>query len=161
MSVLTQGTNIYFLDLTASGGPAVVRVKGATAHNPGGNPAGQIDDTDLDETKAKQYKRGLQDPGQASLTIKADPAEPSHIRLHELLSGPEIVIAVGWADGTDAPEVNTEGNGFNFPNTRTWYTYSAYVADFPFDFQSEALVNTQISLQRSGAGKWIKKGATP
>jgi hypothetical protein len=32
------------------------------------------------------------------------------------------------------------------------------VADFPFDFAINAVVQTALSIQRSGSGKWLKKG---
>lgn len=81
MSVLTQGTKVYFIDPDSL---EVVAVQCATAFNPGGQPADQIEDTCLEELVARTYKRGLRTPGQASLTINADPQYASHVRLHEL-----------------------------------------------------------------------------
>lgn len=104
MSVLSQGTQIYFLDPETS---LVVAVECATAFSPGGAPADQIEDTCL-ESSTRTYRRGLRTPGQASLTINADPTNSSHIRLHELSEDDtvdSIKWVVGWSDGTVAPGV--------------------------------------------------------
>ena len=56
MSVLTQGTQIYFIDPEFdSNGPGVREVECATTFTPGGNPADQIEDTCLSDT-SRSYK---------------------------------------------------------------------------------------------------------
>lgn len=78
MAILAQGTQIYALvpSRDSSGSPTgdheVIEVECATAFNPGGNPADQIETTCLSET-VRRYLRGLRTPGQASLTLNADP----------------------------------------------------------------------------------------
>lgn len=163
MSILTQGTQVYGLMPPASGtGPfTVVEVECATAFNPGGSPKEQIEDTCL-SSKERTYKPGLRTPGQASLTINADPNNASHIRLHQLSEADgdtTIKWAVGWSDGTAAPTVSAEGDDFELPASRTWFIYEGYVADFPFDFAANAVVSTAVSIQRSGGSAWIKKTA--
>lgn len=158
MSVLTQGTHIFFKDPAGSTGGSIVRVRKATALNPGANPADQIEETDLEETNSKQYRRGLRTPGQATMTVNATPSEPSHVRLSELAEGDEDTVLewfVGWSDGTEEPTI-TAGEVV-LPTTRTWYKFQAYVSDFPFDFQGNTLVATQVTMQRSGKGEWIAK----
>tara|TARA_R110001583_G_scaffold18501_4_gene73555 strand:- start:4940 stop:5425 length:486 start_codon:yes stop_codon:yes gene_type:complete len=158
MSVLTQGTHIFFKDPAAEAGSEMVRVRKATAFNPGASPADQIEETDLEETNSKQYRRGLRSPGQATMTVNATPSEPSHIRLSELAEGDDDLVLewyVGWADGTAVPTV-TAGE-VTLPTTRTWYKFEAYVSDFPFDFQGNTLVATQVTMQRSGQGVWTPK----
>ncbi|MCO7246360.1 phage tail tube protein [Halomonas sp. Mc5H-6] len=164
MSVLTQGTHVFFLDRNAEGGPAIVRLRKATAFNPGTNPADQIEDTDLEETNSRTYLRGLRTPGQASFTVNATPKEPSHIRLHEMAEGDEAEVVewfVGWSDGTDLPTYDSQTDEVTLPTGRTWYRFAAYVSDFPFDFQTNALVATNCSLQRSGGGTWVPKAEVP
>ncbi len=84
MAILAQGTQIYALvpSRDSSGTPTgdyeVIEVECATAFNPGGNPADQIETTCLSET-VRRYLRGLRTPGQASLTLNADPRNSSHI----------------------------------------------------------------------------------
>lgn len=163
MSILTQGTQVYALVKPVSGtGPlTVMEVECATAFNPGGSPKEQIEDTCL-SSKERTYKPGLRTPGQASLTINADPNNASHIRLHQLSEedgDTTIQWAVGWSDGTAAPTLNTAGDDFELPETRTWFVFGGYVADFPFDFAANAVVSTAVSIQRSGGSAWIKKVA--
>lgn len=163
MSILTQGTQVYALVPPATGtGPLnVMEVECATAFNPGGSPKEQIEDTCL-SSKERTYKPGLRTPGQASLTINADPNNASHIRLHQMSEADgdtTVKWAVGWSDGTAAPTLNTEGDDFELPESRTWFVYEGYVADFPFDFAANAVVSTAVSIQRSGGSAWIKKTA--
>lgn len=114
MSILTQGTQVYALmpPLTGAGPSTVMEVECATAFNPGGAPKEQIEDTCL-SSKERTYKPGLRTPGQASLTVNADPSNASHIRLHQLSEADgdtTIKWAVGWSDGTAAPGVTAAGS---------------------------------------------------
>lgn len=157
MSKLTKGTVIYFLDPADD---SVTAIDCATNFNPGGNPKAQIEDTCL-ESDVRTYKPGLATPGQATITINADPTNASHIRLFELAtsnieSEQSLQFAVGWSDGTAPPTADTAGH-MNLPNTRTWFTFTGYVSDFPFDFALNSVVTSQVTVQRSGAGNWIAK----
>ncbi|MBA1206536.1 phage tail tube protein [Pseudomonas fulva] len=161
MSILTQGTQVYALVASASGNGAlaVMEVECATAFNPGGSPKEQIEDTCLSSNE-RTYKPGLRTPGQASLTINADPNSPSHIRLHQLSEAngdTTLKWAVGWSDGTAAPTINAAKDDFELPTSRTWFVFEGYVADFPFDFAANTVVSTAVSIQRSGGSAWIKK----
>lgn len=159
MSKLSQGTQVYFIDPEFdSSGPGVRVVECATAFNPGGAPADQIEDTCLEAT-TRTYKPGLRTPGQASLTINADPENESHMRLHQLSEtdpSPTLKWAVGWSDGTAAPTLDSSGD-FELPTTRTWFVFEGYVSDFPFDFAANAVVTSAVTIQRTGGSSWIKK----
>ena len=161
MSILSQGTNIYVLDPNG-GTPAVLKVECATSFSPGGDPADQIEDTCL-ESFERSYMPGLRTPGQASMGLNADPTNESHLTLYGLSreNPPQVLkFAVGWSDGTDAPTLATiPADGFELPTTRTWFTFEGYISDFPFDFAQNAVVTTEVSIQRSGDSAWIKKGA--
>lgn len=115
MSVLTQGTQVYVLapKVGAPGTFEVLNIECATAFDPGGSPAEQIEDTCLEEVNARSYKRGLRTPGQASLTLNADPRNLSHLRLHQLSESNDdraLQFAVGWSDGVGiAPTVGAPG----------------------------------------------------
>lgn len=157
MSILTQGTHVFFIDPADD---SVVQVKGATAFNPGGAPSDQIETTALEDFDRK-YKKGMRTPGQASLTIQADPSEPSHVRLHELSESNDqteqiVKWVVGWSDGVTPPTVDVGGD-WTLPTTRTWYEFEGYVSDFPFDFALNTVVTTQVTIQRSGGSAWTKK----
>jgi hypothetical protein len=156
MSKLTQGTQIYFIDPTND---EVVEITGVTNFNPGGAPSDQIETTSLTDT-AKTFMRGLRTPGTASLEINADPTNASHIRLHELFLDDtieSIPFAVGWSDGTSDPEYDSDG-AFDITGAtdRTWYVFDGYVADFPFDFSTNSVVKTSISIQRTGNATWTE-----
>ena len=159
MSVLTQGTQIYFIDPEFdSNGPGVREVECATTFTPGGNPADQIEDTCLSAT-SRSYKPGLRTPGQATLGLNADPENESHVRLHQLSEtdpSPTLKWAVGWADGTSVPTLDSSGD-FDLPTDRTWFVFEGYVSDFPFDFAANTVVTTQAAIQRSGGSAWIRK----
>lgn len=162
MSILAQGTQIYALVPTVAN-PAimeVIEIECATAFTPGGNPADQIETTCLSE-KVRSYMRGLRTPGQASLTLNADPRNASHVRLYQLSEDDTIesvAWVVGWSDGTGiAPTVSTDGDDFELPPTRTWFLFDGYVSDFPFDFAANTVVTTAATIQRSGGSAWIRK----
>lgn len=115
MSILSQGTQIYAL-VPTSGNPSifeVMEIECATAFSPGGNPADQIETTCLSET-VRSYMRGLRTPGQATLSLNADPRNASHVRLHQLSEDDSIESirwVVGWSDGKGiAPNVGTSGS---------------------------------------------------
>ncbi len=153
MAVLAQGTQIYFIDPADD---SVTAVECATTFSPGGAPADQIETTCL-EDRTRAYMRGLRTPGQASMTINADPRNESHIRLHELSEDDtveSIKWAVGWSDGTADPTVDSSGD-FVLPTTRTWFIFEGYVSDFPFDFASNSVVTTALTIQRSGGSAWV------
>ena len=89
------------------------------------------------------------------------------MRLFELSQAdpsPVIDFVLGWSDGpvdidgmqTSLPTLNSNGE-FELPSDRTWFMFRGYVADFPFDFASNVLVSSTVSIQRSGRGYWIKK----
>lgn len=160
MAMLSQGTEIYFIDPEYdSNGYGVREIDCATTFNPGGNPADQLETTCLSDT-TRSYEPGLRTPGQAAIGINADPRNASHIRLYELSQDdPQLTLkfAVGWSDGIGiAPTVDSNGE-FVLPTTRTWFTFSGYVADFPFDFSQNTVVKSDISVQRSGGSSWVKK----
>ncbi|NWN92297.1 phage tail protein [Marinobacter adhaerens] len=161
MSILSQGTNVYVLDPNG-GTPKVLKVECATSLSPGGDPADQIEDTCL-EAHERSYKPGLRTPGQATMGLNADPKNDSHLTLYNLSRqnpSPVLKFAVGWSDGTDAPTISSGSDDFDLPETRTWFTFQGYIADFPFDFSQNTVVTTELSIQRSGGSNWIKKGAT-
>lgn len=156
MSILTQGTQVFMID--PDDPMTVVKIPGVTALNPGGNPRDQIEDTDLEDTTSRKYKKGLGTPGQASMTVNADPQKPAHVRLYELANDDQdrnIQFVVGMSDGTEPPTV--ADGAFTLPTTRSWFGFEGYVSDFPMDFATNSVVSSQVSIQRSGGGAWTKK----
>ena len=154
MAKLAQGTQIYFIDTDST----IITVSSATAFSPGGAPADQIEATGLEDFD-RVYEPGLRTPGQASMTINADSENASHILMHDLSEinpPPTLKWAVGWSDGTAPPTVDVDDE-FVLPETRTWFTFQGYIADFPFDFALNTVVTSSVSIQRSGGSAWVPK----
>ena len=135
MAMLSQGTQIYALVPTVAN-PAifeVIEVECATAFNPGGNPADQVEVTCLSD-RVRKYLRGLRTPGQASLTLNVDPRNASHVRLHQISEDDSIESirwVVGWSDGTDiSPTVGVAGAlaAIELTNGGSGYTTAPTVA---------------------------------
>lgn len=135
MAILAQGTQIYAL-VPSAANPSlfeVMEVECATAFNPGGNPADQVEVTCLSD-RVRKYLRGLRTPGQASLTLNVDPRNASHVRLHQLSEDDSIESirwVVGWSDGTDiVPTVGVAGAlaAIELTNGGTGYTTAPTVA---------------------------------
>jgi len=170
MAINAQLSNIYMLVRKldpATGKPLtpkqleVVEIGCPTTFSPGGNPADQIEITCLSDS-TRRYMPGLRTPGQASMTILVDPKDSTHLRMHQLTESDDaedkdIVFAVGWSDGKDAPSVNATDDDFSLPATRTWFVFRGYFSDFPFDFAQNTAVSTQVTIQRTGAAQWIAK----
>jgi len=157
MAKITQGTQIYFIDTDSN--ETITEITGVTNFNPGGNPADQIETTPL-SAGVRSYVAGLRTPGQASMTINADPTDTSHITLHghsESDPQPVLKFAIGWSDGTADPSSVDSNGDFVLPTSRTWITFSGYIADFPFDFSQNTVVTSNLSIQRSGAATLTAK----
>ena len=172
MAKKTQGSDLFALlpVLDSSGEPTavreVVKIGCITNFNGGDNTADQIDISCL-SGRSRRFLKGLRSAGQATFNINADPTDASHIRLHTAFESDdeaydEISFTLGWSDGSAAPTAAQNSDGdyeFNYPSTRTWYTINGYVANFPFDFQQNTVVQTNVSIQKSGRGYWVPKGA--
>ena len=156
MAVLTQGTQIYYVDPDDN---SVDEVVCATAFNLGGNPADQIETTCLSAYE-RTYVSGLRTPGAASLSINPDEETYDvHYEMFELSQrdpSPVLQFAIGWSNGTAAPTVDTNGD-WVIPSTRTFLTFEGYISDFPFDFGQNTVVNGEVTIQRSGAPTWHRK----
>lgn len=145
MAKLTQGTQLYFVDPDDF---SIVEVECATAISGIEAARDQIETTCLAGT-TRTYAAGMPTPGQASVTINFDPAEPSHVRLHELfVSGAQVNWAVGWSDGTAAPTADSNG-GLVLPTSRSWIDWNGFIASIPFDFALNAVVGSTMSIQLS------------
>lgn len=161
MAILTQGSQVYMLaeSATTPGTFEVFAIACATAFNPGGSPADQIETTCLEEND-RSYMPGLRTPGQASLTVNFDPSEPSHVRMFELSQmnpSPTMKWALGLSDGTAAPTVAVAGDDFELPATRTWFTFEGYLSDVPLDLAANSVVTSAAAIQRSGGAALIPK----
>ena len=153
MAVKTQFTELYFVDPDDNSVVEVGCVTSITGLTAGRD---QIETTCLD-SPGRTYEPGMPTPGAASFTINADPADPSHIRLHELYrEGVTLDWAIGWGDGFEIVPT-ADSSGFTLPTTRTWLTFEGYIADFPFEFALNSVVTSSLSIQVSGLPVWVPK----
>lgn len=172
MAIKTQGSALYtalpILDsnLEPTGNYEVVEVECILSYNGGGNPKDNIETTCLGDTTRK-YVGGLRTPGQSSFPVNADPSKESHVRMFEACESDDpaytdLVFAYGWADGSGVPTVTVDSDGkvdFSLPQTRSWFKCRGYISDFPFDAQANTVVQSAITVQRSGRGWLYPKGA--
>ena len=152
MAIVTQGTEVYFLDPGDTSGEVVTKLTCPTAITGLNSPRDQIEVTCLDSLEA-EYLPGLARPGAATITIQFDPTDASHQRLLELKSDPtvqNIWWAIGFSDGVGIPPTSGDSSGFVVPTTRTFLMFEAYLTDVPFDFALNSVVTTTIGLQVSG-----------
>jgi hypothetical protein len=162
MSVLTQGTQLYVYKESTQ---QLMEIDCISSFNPGSSPADQIETTCLSERSTRSYQKGLRTPGQGTLTLNPDPGNVSHLFLSqsaESADQEDLVFAVGWSDGEDAPAIDEVGSdnavdGLLLPEDRSWYVFKGYVSDFPFDFEANTVVQSAGTIQRSGAGIWVTK----
>ena len=146
MARKTQGTMLYTVDpyddsILVVG--CVISIDGIDT------TLDQIETTCL-SASARTYEAGLATPGSASFQINFDPADASHVRLHELkVAGTTLNWAVGISDGTTTPTVDTDGD-FVLASTRSWIAFSGFMNSYPFSFALNAVVTSTVGIQISG-----------
>lgn len=158
MAVLTQGTEVFVL-VPKESDPAtfeVLAIDSCITFNPGDESASDIEVTPLKERDTTHSMPGLITPGEATLGLNANPADPVHIRLFGLKRVP-LKWAMGWSDGTEPPTLNQGGADFVLPTTRTFNVFSGAIATFPFQVEGNSVVKTSITIKRKGAMTWNRK----
>jgi len=154
LSIKAQGTQLYFIDPADD---SVVEVDCITELTGLSMTLDQIDTTCLADL-ARSFEAGLATPGTASFTIRPDPREPSHIRLHQLFTARNnLEWAVGWSDGTVAPVGDSGGVFDTAPLARTFLYFNGYINDFPFNFAQNTMVEAPLGIQTSGDTLWVPK----
>lgn len=114
----------------------------------------------------RRYEAGLGTPGTATFGIYTDPFNyPTHVRLHQLkVAGRTLRWAVGWSDGTGiAPSVTLDSDGageFDVTDTRSWILFEGFMNSFPFSFQQNASVASNIGIQVSGEPQLVPRTVT-
>ena len=153
MSVKTQGTDLYAID-PADG--SLISVGCITSIDGIDTAIEQIETTCLSDT-ARTYVAGLGTPGTATFGINTDPKDNTHVRLLEIKQdGLTMLWAVGWSDGTSPPTVDTDDT-FILPSTRSWLTFSGFINAFPFSFQGNSVVQSNVGIQVSGEVTMVPK----
>ncbi len=146
MAIKTQGSMLYVIDPADD---SVLIVGCVTSIDGIDTTLDQLETTCL-ESPARTYIAGLATPGAATFGINFDPADASHVRLHELkVAGTTLDWTLGFSDGTAPPTVDTNGN-FNLPNTRSWISFDGFMNSYPFSFALNAVVTSTVGIQISG-----------
>ena len=73
-------------------------------------------------------------------------------------SAPTIALTGGGGGtGASAMANASELCGYDLPDDRTWITFQGYVSGFPFNFAANSVVQSTVSIQRSGEAFWYPK----
>lgn len=157
-TVKTQGTELFVLD-TLADPDAVLKFACPTGITGLGGAADQIEDTCLDATVDKTYKRGLGNPGQVTVPFNFIPTDASHdtVLFDMKTDGSVFKWMVGLSDGTGNPTI-TSGN-LTAVAARSCLFFEAYVADVNIDIATNDLVRGTLILQRSGVVTLTPKSA--
>lgn len=143
----TQGTDLYLIDPDDN---SVITVGCVTAINGISATRDQRETTCL-SSAARTFAAGLANPGTATFTIQFNPADASHVRIHELYTeGADLQWALGWSDGEGIDPSGASTDGFTLPTTRTWLQFDGFIQDLPFDFALNSDVTSNVSVQVSG-----------
>lgn len=150
MALTTIGTKMYIIDPAGSNGPVILPIECAVSIDGLGAPREQNDITCL-EDNARQFIGGLATPGTMTVTVNFDPQNESHIRMHEMyVNNTRFDAAIGLGDGDSAPTLDSSDE-FDLPADRSWIELlQAYVSDYPFTINLNAVVQSAIAFQLSG-----------
>lgn len=146
-AIKTQGTDLYAIDPDDG---TILDVGCITSISGVDTSIEQVETTCLNDD-TRSYIAGLGTPGTATFGIQTDPQDPVHVRLLELKNaGTMLQWAIGWSDGEDAPTVDALDDDFDLPATRSWLTFEGYMNSYPFEFELNAVVTSNIGIQVSG-----------
>ncbi|EOU2518834.1 phage tail tube protein [Vibrio cholerae] len=159
MAIKTQGTSLYTID-PADG--SLLKVTCVTSIDGIDSSLDQIETSCL-EGDARTYEAGMATPGTATFGINVDPADASHLRLHQLkTAGTTLKWAIGWSDGKGVePTVSGSGaaSDFTLPTGRSWITFEGFMNSYPFSFALNSVVSSSVGIQVSGDPVLVPKSA--
>jgi hypothetical protein len=160
MTIKAQGTDLFAID-PATG--TLLDVGCITSIDGIDTAIDQIETTCLNDL-SRTYEAGLATPGAATFGLMFDPADPAHIRLHQLkTSGATLHWVIGFSDGTVNPTVGTDSSGddeFVLPATRSWLTFDGYMNSYPFTFGLNTMVTSTVGIQVSGEPILLPKSSS-
>ena len=146
MAKATKGTVLYVVDPADDS----VLIVGCTTNIDGIDTSIAQNETTCLGDMARTYEAGLAEPGAATFTINFDPADASHVRLHQLkVQGTTLQWAVGIGPGAAPTGVDSNG-GFILPTTRAWIEFEGYMNSYPFSFPLGGLITSNVGIQVSG-----------
>lgn len=160
MTIRSQGSDLYAIDPADN---TLLEVGCITSISGIDTAIDQIETTCLNDL-TRTYEAGLATPGAATFGLQFDPADPAHIRLHQLkTAGTTLQWVIGFSDGTLPPTVSTDSSGdpeFVLPPTRSWLTFEGYMNSYPFEFALNTMVTSTVGIQVSGEPVLIPKSSS-
>ena len=163
MARRTQGSGIWFVGKKPTGKNKIILVGCPLNFKPGTDSRDKHETTCLYEEETKKYLEGggLSDPGTTTFDINADPSDPTHVRLYNMVGGESVQWIKGWAGKkkgsmkTVIPTVDEETGEVTLPPQRSWTTFNGYVDSFPLDTDSNTLEKSTVTVQRDTKVTWI------
>lgn len=159
MAVKTQGTEFWAMDPDTG---EIIDIGCVTSIDGIDTSIDQVETTCLRDL-ARRYEAGLATPGAASFTVHTDPSDPNHILLHQYkVGGKTLNWIIGWrqedANGLPVipgavPTADQASDGqyvADLPGDRAWLVFEGYMSAFPFTFEQNNVVQSNISVQVSG-----------
>lgn len=148
--IKTQGTELYVLDTTVS--PVeVLKVANVISIDGLGGQASDIDVTNFDDLRFRQFLAGLIDPGTSNANLNYDKSAESHAFVNANAGGARFRWAIGSSEDPGVPPtVNMGGTDFVLPATRSWFTFSASVNQLQFGFAIDDVIKLNSALRVSG-----------
>ncbi|MND98163.1 hypothetical protein D3C80_905040 [compost metagenome] len=160
MTIKAQGTDLFAIDPATN---SLLDVGCVTSISGIDTAIDQIETTCLNDL-TRTYEAGLATPGAATFGLQFDPADPAHIRLHQLkTAGTTLQWVIGFSDGTVVPTVGTDSSGdpeFVLSPTRSWLTFEGYMNSYPFEFALNTMVTSTVGIQVSGEPVLIPKSSS-
>jgi hypothetical protein len=153
MSIKTKGTEIWFV-FPDSHGFSLVKLGCPKGFQGLSGTKSQIDETCLD-SQEMEFGPGMASPQAITIGLDFDDSKVSHRNLIYLDEN-DITVTwiVGLSNGKSLPTINPTTGAVTWPTDRTFVDFQGYLADVPIDIQVNANVNSQVSVQRSGAKHW-------
>lgn len=155
MSIKTQGTQVYFVNTlvdatTQALSYELIEIDCPTALSASGESIEQIETTCLKST-VRTYVGGLATPGEATLTVNYDHTDDSLLQLKALHNSSEITtFVIGFSNGVADPTISATTGVVTYPTDRSYLAFDAYVMSFPFSFELNNVVTSEIGLQVTG-----------
>jgi len=150
-TIQTAGTQLFTIDaISSKTNPKLLKFDCPTGITGIGDTTDQIEDTCL-EDRVRTYKQGLSTPGQVSVPFNFVPSALSHQLLFVLKDeGVILPWLIGFTDGTNPPDLNSTGDGFIPPATRTSISFSGHIAGLEIDVALNEIIRGTLTIQRSG-----------
>ena len=144
--IRTQGTEIFRVN---AAGTAIQKIGNVVGLGDFGPEADDIETTNLDSVRFKEFITGLADNGEATLQINIDPQNQAHRALAaEAGTGERTTYVIAYSDGVSLPTVTT--GTVTLPDDRSFTSFLASVKSFRRSVTTNDIVRVTVALRISG-----------